>query len=207
MTRAQAPDGELEFRSFGAAGAARTVLVLRVGAVALLDPDPSATLDHDVRLMAVQLDEVELDDPPTYGGETPAASTAAALADLVRREVPGAVIGLVAERDAVPLGVALAASAGTLVDRLALVDVRVPESALVGDLLAEESAAVAAPSIVVSAAQDEAAARWYADRLRESEVRVVESGDNGVSLTHVWDVVLGHVAPQPAEEHASRVGA
>ncbi|RKT33578.1 hypothetical protein DEU34_2180 [Microbacterium sp. AG1240] len=207
MTRAQAPDGELEFRSFGAAGAARTVLVLRVGAVAMLDPGPSATLDHDVRLMAVQLDEVELDDPPTYRGETPAASTAAALADLVRREVPGAVIGLVAERDAVPLGVALAASAGELVDRLALVDVRVPDSALVGDLLADEAAAVVAPSIVVSAPGDDTAARWYADRLGDGEVRVVEPGGDGLSLTRVWDVVLGHVAAQPAEERASGVGA
>lgn len=207
MTRAQAPDGELEFRSFGAAGAARTVLVLRVGAVAMLDPGPSATLDHDVRLMAVQLDEVELDDPPTYRGETPAASTAAALADLVRREVPGAVIGLVAERDAVPLGVALAASAGELVDRLALVDVRVPDSALVGDLLADEAAAVVAPSIVVSAPGDDTAARWFADRLGDGEVRVVEPGGDGLSLTRVWDVVLGHVAPQPAEERASGVGA
>ena len=195
MTRAQAPDGRLEFRSFGAAGAPRTVLVLRVGAVALIDPDPAVTLDHDVRLMAVQLDEVELDDPPTFGGETPAESTATALADLVRREVPGAVIGVVAERDAVPLAVALAAASTDLIDRLAHVDARVPDSALVADLLAEESAAVAASALVVAADDDETTARWYADGLGSAEVRLVTAGEIGVSLTSVWDAVLSHVAP------------
>jgi pimeloyl-ACP methyl ester carboxylesterase len=191
MTRAQGPDSEIDFRSFGVLGGARTVLVLRTGAVALVDPGPGVTRHRDVRLLTVRLDDAELDDPPVFGGETPAESTADAVADLGRREAGGALIGVVADRSTASLAVALAARASDLVGRLALVGAEVPDEALVADLLGEELARIAAPTLVVGAADDPASAQWYAERLRSAEVELVAAP----GLPDSWPQVLAHLAP------------
>lgn len=191
MTRAQGPDGEIDFRSFGALGGSLTVLVLRTGEVALVDPGPGVTRDRDVRLLTVRLDDAELDDPPVFGGETPAESTADAVADLARREAGGARIGVVADRNTASLAVALAARAGDLVASLALVGAMVPDEALVADLLGEELARIAAPTLVLGDADAPDAAQWYAERLRSAEVELVPTP----GLPDAWPQVLAHLAP------------
>jgi pimeloyl-ACP methyl ester carboxylesterase len=205
MTRAQGPDSSLEYRSFGAAGAARVVFVLRLGEVSTLDPDPAVTSAHDVRIVAVQLDAAETDDPPTFGGETAAESAADALAVLVVREGDGAPVGLVGEREVGLLAIALAARAADRIDRLALVGVAAPESPLTGDLLTEKLGAITADTLLVDADADalSSAAQWYAERLRNASVDVVAlrsdgDGDPRVSVGDAWRQVLDHVAPGAA---------
>jgi pimeloyl-ACP methyl ester carboxylesterase len=191
MTRAQGPDGEIDFRSFGALGGSRTVLVLRTGEVALVDPGPGVTRDRDVRLLTVRLDDAELDDPPVFGGETPAESTADAVADLARREAGEALVGVVADRNTASLAVALAARATDLVGSLALVGATVPDEALVAELLGEELGRITAPTLVLGDADDPAAAQWYADRLRSAEVELMPAP----GLPDAWPQVLARLAP------------
>jgi pimeloyl-ACP methyl ester carboxylesterase len=202
MTRAQGPDGEIDYRSVGVPGA-RVVFVLRTGALATVDPDAPTTDDLDVRLVLVHLDAPELDDPPVFGGETPAGSTVSALVDLVRREAGEGPIGLVAERDAGALGISLAADLGAGVDRLALVAVPPPASPLERDLTADVLARVSARALVYGAegdpAADAEAARWLAEHLRHADVALVApdavgAGDGRLGMLDVWPRVLEHVA-------------
>ncbi|MFK5073654.1 hypothetical protein ACI4BE_29435, partial [Klebsiella pneumoniae] len=82
-------------RSFGTPGAPRAVVVLRTGDVSTIDPDTRVTSGFDVRIVAVGLDAPELEDPPAFGGQTPASLTLDALRGLLEREVPGTSVGLV----------------------------------------------------------------------------------------------------------------
>lgn len=207
MTRAQAQDGEIEYDSAGFPGADRVVLVLRTGALATVDPDPAVTQEHDVRLVLVQLDAPELDDPPAYGGETRAATTLAAVGEIARAETGAQAFGVVAERTAGALGVALAAELVDRVDRLALVAVPAPGGPLERDLAEDVLRRVSAKTLVVAAAGDAGAgpdaAQWHHDRLPEGEIEVIapdalSSGDGRLGLGDVWARVLSHVAPAPA---------
>lgn len=201
MTRAQGPGSRIGYRSIGPAGASRTVLVVRSGALAMTDPAPHVTAEHGCRLLLVEVEGAQLDDPPTFGGETPAGSTAAEVLALLDEEVPDGSVGLVGERAAALLAVALAAVLGRRVDRLALVAVPLIDDALARDVLTETLSHVTAPTVVFSAAQDAAspvpAADWCADRLPLGRVEVVadEAGtsDGRLALSDVWDRVLGHV--------------
>lgn len=196
-------DGELGYRSFGTPGAPRAVFVLRTGDVATTDPDARVTSGFDVRIVAVGLDAPELEDPPVFGGQTPAGLTVEALRALLEREAPGATVGLVGERSAGPIALYLAAAMGEVVDRVAIVGVRSPTDALSRDLRTPLLDDLAADVLVVvghdgPAGQRDAA--WYVDRLRSGAAEVIHPDEIGsvngeVTLTSVWSRVLTHVAP------------
>jgi hypothetical protein len=196
-------DGELGYRSFGTPGAPRAVFVLRTGDVATTDPDARVTSGFDVRIVAVGLDAPELEDPPVFGGQTPAGLTVEALKALLEREAPGAAVGVVGERSAGPIALYLAAAMGGVVDRVAIVGVQSPTDALSRDLrtpLLDDLPA----EVLVLVGQDGPAgqgdAAWYVDRLRSGTAEVVhpdeiDSVNGEVTLTSVWSRVLTHVAP------------
>lgn len=196
-------DGELGYRSFGTPGAPRAVFVLRTGDVATTDPDARVTSGFDVRIVAIGLDAPELEDPPVFGGQTPAGLTVEALKALLEREALGAAVGVVGERSAGPIALYLAAAMGGVVDRVAIVGVQSPTDALSRDLrtpLLDDLAA----DVLVLVGQDGPAgqgdAEWYVDRLRSGTAEVVHPDEiasvNGeVTLTSVWSRVLTHVAP------------
>lgn len=206
MSRAPWLDGELEYRSFGTPGAPRAVFVLRTGAVATTDPDPRITSGHDVRIVAIGLDAPELEDPPAFGGQTPAGLTVDALKDLMEREAPETTVGLVGERSAGPIAVHLAAAMGARVDRLALVGVMSPSDALSRDMQTPMLDDLQARTLVLigeDGTPDAADAEWYRDRIPAAQVEVVDAGryDNAqgqVTLSSAWETVLEHVAPGAA---------
>lgn len=208
MTRAQGPAFEIEYRSVGPAEAPRTVLVLRSGPIALTDPEPGTTRRHGVRLLLVEVGAAELDNPPTFGGETPAESAAAEVFTLLREEVPRGVVGLVGERAAALFTVALAAGLGARVDRLALVAAPPPDSPLAADLTAATLGRVPATTAIFNGSRDATAppdaAEWYAAHLASARADIIppspaRAGDARLALADVWDRVLTHVdAPIPS---------
>lgn len=196
-------DGELGYRSFGTPGAPRAVFVLRTGDVATTDPDAGVTSAFDVRVVAVGLDAPELEDPPVFGGQTPAGLTVEALRALMEREAPGATVGLVGERSAGPIAIYLAAAMGPIVDRLAIVGVQSPSDPLSRDLRTPLLDHLEAEVLVIVGGDgpaDTDDAGWYTERMRSAEAEVVPADEiasvNGhVTLTSVWERVLAHVAP------------
>lgn len=196
-------DGELGYRSFGTPGAPRAVFVLRTGDVATTDPDARVTSAFDVRIVAVGLDAPELEDPPVFGGQTPAGLTVEALRALMEREAPGATVGLVGERSAGPIAIYLAAAMGPIVDRLAIVGVQSPSDPLSRDLRTPLLDHLEAEVLVIVGGDgpaDTDDAGWYVERMRSAAAEVVPADEitsiNGhVTLTSVWDRVLAHVAP------------
>lgn len=203
MSRVPWLDGELEYRSFGTPGAPRAVVVLRTGDVSTIDPDTRVTSGFDVRIVAVGLDAPELEDPPAFGGQTPAGLTLDALRGLLEREAPGTPVGLVGERSAGPIAIHLAAVMGSVVDRLAIVGVESPSDPLSRDLHTPLLDEVVADTLVVVGGDGPAGVHdgeWYARRIREARLEVVHGDDldtiNGhVTLAAVWGSVLAHVAP------------
>lgn len=202
MTRAQDRDSEIDYRSAGSPGAERTIVVLRTGALATTDPDARATAEANVRLVLVHLDGPELDDPAAFGGETPAGSTASALAAIAERESEGAVFGLIGERATAAIALALAAQLGAGVDRLALVAAPLPPSALERDVALPVLARVQAGVLLLAAASDPdtvPAAAWYAEHLpRATSAEVpaaeIDSPDGRLGLADAWRLALAHVA-------------
>ncbi|MCJ1707042.1 hypothetical protein [Microbacterium sp. VKM Ac-2923] len=196
-------DGELGYRSFGTPGAPRAVFVLRTGDVATTDPDARVTSAFDVRIVAVGLDAPELEDPPVFGGQTPAGLTVEALRALMEREAPGATVGLVGERSAGPIAIYLAAAMGPVVDRLAIVGVESPSDPLSRDLRTPLLDHLEAEVLVIVGGEgpaDADDAGWYVERMRSADAEVVPADEiasvNGhVTLTSVWERVLAHVAP------------
>lgn len=205
MTRGQGPSTSLSFHVFGAPGARRTVLLLREGATASVDPRPSETAARDVRIIAVRLAPVEISDPGAYGGETHAEVTVARLADLVEGEVPdGAAIGVAGVGDAWDTAVLLAGEHPDRVDRLALVAAPRPDSALARDDAARALGRVRAKTLILSGQKDPgsaaADAAWIKDQLTGARVEMVPpaatSGiDGALTLADVWPRVLSHLAP------------
>lgn len=207
MTRAQGPGLGLSYRSVSPAGARRCVLVLRSGALATVDPEPRITAVHDTRLLLVEIDAPGLDDPPAFGGETPAGSTAARVLELLSEEVPEGPFGVVGERAAALFAVALAATLASRVDRLALVAAPLPDGPLACDLLAATLGRVTADTVIVNAEADADApgdaARWYATRLPRGRAEILApvgppALDGRVALSAVWARVLDHVGRQVA---------
>lgn len=208
MSRVPWLDGELEYRSFGTPGAPRAVMVLRTGDVSTIDPDVRITSGFDVRIVAVGLDAPELEDPPAFGGQTPAGLTVDALRDLLEREAPGTTVGLVGERSAGPLAIHLAAAMGGVVDRLAIVGVESPSDPLSRDIHTPLLDDVVADTLIIvggdgPADVDDAA--WYLGRIPTARIEVIGADEldtiNGhVTLSSVWESVLAHVAPG-AERH------
>lgn len=203
MSRVPWLDGELEYRSFGTPGAPRTVMVLHTGDVSTIDPDVRVTSGFDVRIVAVGLDAPELEDPPAFGGQTPAGLTVDALRELIERETLGNAVGLVGERSAGPIAIHLAAALGSVVDRLAIVGVESPTDPLSRDLNTPLLDGVAADTLVVVGGDGPAGehdAQWYVRRIPTARAEIVAPADLGtinghVTLSAVWASVLAHVAP------------
>jgi pimeloyl-ACP methyl ester carboxylesterase len=201
MTRAQEPESAIDYRSSGTAGAERTVVVLRTGALALTDPAPGETDRHDVRLVLARLVADQLENPPAYGGETPATSTASALADLADREHPGSAFAVVGERETAAIALAFAAASGGRIDRVALIAAPLPASPLERDVARPALAQVQARVLLLVAAGDAAsreAALWYRDALSSAEVSEVpaaeiDSPDGRLGIGDAWPRVLAHV--------------
>jgi pimeloyl-ACP methyl ester carboxylesterase len=204
MTRADGSAAAIRRQSFGRLGAQRTVVVLRTGATAMLDPDPAVTARRDIRVLAIGLPPGELDDPATFGGQTQAQSAAAGLAAVVRGEAGESPVGVVGYGRTGELAVMLAQTLGEGVDRLALVAVPAPGTEIDRDDQRELLAQVTAKTLIMNGQNDPdaaaAAARWHHDRLPSSRVEMVpaaavSSPDGRLPLSAVWDRVLSHVAP------------
>jgi pimeloyl-ACP methyl ester carboxylesterase len=203
MTRAQGPDDELDYSSAGAPGASRVAIVLRTGSLATVDPDPAATAAHDLRVVLVHLEGPELDDPPAFGGETPAGSTASALARIADREHPGGMFAIVAERDTCAIALSLAADLHQRMDHLVLVAPEIPIERLERDLAVPVLERVRARALLVAASTEPAtvdAADWYARHLADASTTVlsaeqVGSPDGRLGLGDAWIPVLAHLRP------------
>ncbi len=204
MTRASDPAKGFERRGFGAPGAARTVIVLRIGPAAMLDPEPAVTAARDVRILAIGLRADDLQDSATFGGQTQAESMASGLADLARTKAGEFPVGLVGVGATGQLAILLAAGLGAAVDRLALVGVPAPEQPIDRDDEEEVMARVTAKTLIMNGQRDPdaaaAAARWHHDHLAGSRVEMVPGAlvpapDDRLALADVWDRVLSHVAP------------
>ena len=203
MTRADEPGTGIERRTFGASGAGRTVVLLRSGPAATLDPEPHVTASREVRILALGLRAEDLEDSATFGGQTQAESMAARLADLARTKAGDFPVGLVGVGDTGQLAILLAADLGEAIDRLALVAVPAPEQPIDRDDEATVLARVTAKTLIMNGQQDPdaaaAAARWHHDHLPGSRVEMVPPAsaapDGRLALADVWERVLSHVAP------------
>ena len=203
MTRAATPSESLEFRSFGTPGAERTVVLLRLGGVTIDDPLPSATVRHDIRVLAIGLTVDDLDDPAAYRGQSPAETSTISVISLIDAHAPDAVVGLVGVGAAGNVAVRVAAAHGGRVDRLALVGVPAPETPAERDLEADVLRALGAKTLVVGGENDPDAgpdaASFYGDLLPDADVELTpprRPGDDRLALADVWSRVLDHCAPQ-----------
>lgn len=202
MTRAAHPSDSLEFRSFGTPGAARTVVLLRLGGVTVDDPLPSATARHDIRVLAIGLTADDLDDPAAYRGQSPAESSTISVIGLIDAHSRDAVVGLVGVGAAGGVAVRVAAAHGDRVDRLALVGVPVPETPAERDLEADVLRELPAATLIVNGEHDpdaaSDAASFYGDLVPDADVELVprrRSGDDRLALADAWESVLAHCAP------------
>lgn len=203
MTRAQEPDDEIEYAVSGAPGAERTIVVLRTGPLATVDPGPAATRAHDVHVMRVHLEGPELDDPPAFGGETPAASTAAAIARIAERESAGLPLALVAERATCAIAITLAAEPTLRVEQLVLVAPILPEERVERDLAVPLLQRIRARALLVGARTEPGtvrAAEWYAGQFADGSIAVIpdeeiRSPDGRLGLGDAWPTVLAACAP------------
>jgi pimeloyl-ACP methyl ester carboxylesterase len=203
MTRGESPGAELEHHSFGAPGAERTVFLLREGEAATLDPEPTATARRNVRVVAVRVTADDIEDPAAYRGATPAAVAADAIAALVTNEAHDERVGLVGVSSTGELALLLAQRLGEQVDRLALVAIAEPATALDRDETGYLLAGISAKTLILNGRDDPdaaaAAARWHQSRLPDARMEIVPDGADAVdprlSISHVWERVLSHTAP------------
>ena len=77
-------DTRLTHSVFGTPGGERLVVLVGTGIAVTADPLPAETASRNVCVLAVALERAALEDPGTFGSETPAEQTAALLADLIR---------------------------------------------------------------------------------------------------------------------------
>jgi hypothetical protein len=204
-----AGDTELSFRIFGTPGARRLIVVVGAGDTATIDPSPALTAERNIRILGVALTGAAIDDPGTFGSETPAEQTATALADLIREQLSadgdgdgradaGTTVGLLAYRAAGDVALRAAATLGDVVDRLALVAVPLPPGPLDRDDLGGLITGISAKALIMNGQQDptasSAAASWFKDHLPAARVEMVPDSV-ALSITDVWDRVLSHLAP------------
>lgn len=202
MTKGPAPAASYENRSFGAAGAERTVVLLRAGVSALADPRPDITARRDARILAVGLTVDDIDDPVAYRGATPAEVTARVIAEFIESEAQHRPVGLVGVGEAGELSIMIAAHLRESVDRLALVAVPRPESPLGGFEVGELLDRIAAKTLLMNGQSDphaaSAAARWFKERMSSARIEMVpptDAPEPRLALADVWERVLSHVAP------------
>lgn len=202
-----ADDTRLTHRVFGTPGAQRLVVLVGTGIATAVDPLPAETASRSICVLAVALDGAAIEDPGTFGSETPAEQSAAWLAGLIRESLatpqfatgssPRA--GIIAYRDAVDVALRAVVELGETIDRLALVAVAEPEQPLDRDDLGVLIAGVSAKALILNGQHDasaaNAAATWYQTHLPSSRVEMVPD-ESDLSLTAVWARALSHVAPQ-----------
>ena len=195
-----AAESNLTCRSFGAPGAPRLVVLVGVGISMAVDPLPAVTSGRDIRVLAVGVDGAAIDEPGAHGGETPAESTAATLADRIREELDDAVAtaGLVAYRAAGDVALRATALLDDSIDRLVLVAVPAPAAPLDQEELGRTIEPITAKTLIMNGQRDPDAAaadaRWYKAHIRSSRVEMVP-GDGPLALPDVWDRALSHAAP------------
>ncbi len=191
---------QISIGSHGAPGASRLVSVVRSGPVATEDPSPTVTIKRDVRILAVGMRRLTINDPEAYGGETPDEQHTRALVTLLeregaRRESP---IGLVGYGEAGWRAVGAAALLGDAVDRLALVAVpRIDEPLDHGDAVDTLRHITADTLVLAGRGQGDVSeddARWIAHACARPTVEIVDT-PTILSLAQVWDRVLDHTAP------------
>lgn len=191
---------QISFHSGGRLGAERLVAVVRSGPVALDDPDPAATAARRLRLLLVEMPALDTDAPESLGVGTLDEEHAAALVDLLRDEgaSPSSPIGLVGVGRTGWRAVAAAATLDGAVDRLALVALPVPASALDQDQAAELLARVEAKTLIMAGSNDPAAPAASAAFIKRAHgsgrVEMVPAGA-ALSIVDVWERVLSHAAP------------
>lgn len=197
MTRA-----DVDHASLGSPSAARTVVVLREGPLATLDPDPAVTRRRDVRVVAVRIDVEAMNEPTSFGDREP--GHVSGLESLLADIAPDPPIALVAVGAAGSPGIALAAALGDDVDRLVLVGVPAPEAPLSRGETERTLTDVTARTLLLNGQRDPdaaaAAAEWHRRRLVSARVEMIpardEASDPRISLTDVWERVLSHAAPR-----------
>ena len=194
-------DTLLTHRVYGTPGAERLVVLVGTGIAVANDPLPAETAARSICVLAVALDGAAIEDPGTFGSETPAEQTAAWLADLIREslaspqfEAAGARhAGIIVYRDAVDVALRAVVTLGDTIDRIALVAVAEPEQPLDRDDLGSLIGGVGAKALIMNGQRDtgaaNAAATWYRDHLSSARVEMVP-GDGELSLTAVWGRVL-----------------
>jgi len=201
-------DTSVSFRTFGTPGAERLVMLVGTPIAVSLDPLPTETAARDICVLALAVEGAAIEDPGTFGSETPAEQTASSLVDLIRASLETLrprldagtplTVGLVAYREAADVALHAAAVLGETVDRLAMVAVAAPETPLDRDDLGALIERVTAKTLILNGQHDEpaayAAATWYKDHLASARVEMVP-GDGELGLPAVWARVLAHVAP------------
>lgn len=196
---------QLSFRIFGTPGAERLVVLVGAGDTSTIDPSAVVTAAREIRILAVALTGAAIDDPGTFGSQTPAEQTATALADLVREQlgVDGSdedprTAGILAYRAAGDVALRATKELGEVVDRLALVAVPLPEGPLDRDDLGGLIQGITANTLIMNGRRDgeagDDAASWYRDHIASARVEIVPQ-DDPLSLTDVWERILSHVAP------------
>lgn len=201
-------DTRLSHSVFGTPGAERLVVLVGTGIAVTADPLPAETAARNVCVLAVAIGRDALEDTGTFGSETPAEQTAAALADLIRDSLaatpresdPGKAqtAAIVGYRDGADVALRAAVELGDTIDRLALVAVAAPAEPLDRDDLGALIEGVTAKTLIMNGRQDKtaaaAAAGWYKDHLVSARVEMVPA-ESALSLSAVWGRVLSHAAP------------
>ena len=77
-------DTSVSFRTFGTPGAERLVMLVGTPIAVSLDPLPTETAARDICVLALAVEGAAIEDPGTFGSETPAEQTASSLVGLIR---------------------------------------------------------------------------------------------------------------------------
>lgn len=195
---------ELEDASTGSPGAARVVVLLREGSTALVDPDAAVTRRRDVRVVMVRVDDVEVRELGGSSRMSAARATVAALESLLSDLVPEATFALVGVGAVGEVAVRLASDSSERIDRLVLVAVPTPATALDRDDLGPVLAGVAAKTLILNGQRDPdaaaAAAEFHRAGIGSARVEMVpgpvDAPEPRLALSAVWERVLSFGAPR-----------
>lgn len=185
---------QITYRSSGAVGADRTVVLVREGSITVGDPDPSLSSSFGVRLVSMGVPAVSLSDHEAFGGETPDEEQSTAVADLMREQgvSPDRPAGMIALGAVGWRAAEAAVMMGPAIDRIAFVDVSVPVAPLARTDVADLLTRLEAKLLVVAGESEQASAdaAWIVEH-SEGARRASAVG----TLADVWSAVLAHVAP------------
>lgn len=195
---------ELDYASVGSPGAARVVVVLREGALALTDPEPAVTHRRDLRLVMVRVDDDEVAELGGSSGMSAARATVEALASLLRDLVPEPTFALLGVGATGEVAVRLAGTLPGRVDRMVLIAAPAPAATLDRDGLLPVLARVEAKTLILNGQRDpdaaSAAAEFHRRAISSARVEMVpapaDAPEPRLALVQVWDRVLSFAAPR-----------